>query len=379
MRTACRLSLCLGLCAGLLLAPAWGKPPVTTALHTETGTLQGAPWRIDVPAHWNGELVMYAHGFEPIGTPRPDPWPGNPWTEALGKAGYAVAQSGYRSQGWAVKDAVDDLEHLRARFLLQHPGTRRTWIMGFSMGGAVAIATLERLPGHYAGGASLCGANLPGSVLAIETLTSLLAFDYFFPNAAGLPAAGLASAEAASLPQGAMYAPIEAAVQADPDAAAVLARRLELQPRELADTVSLHALVFQQLVARAGGMPVGNLTTVYAGFGDDKAFNAGVRRMAADATAQARLDRDLALSGDLRRPLLLQYNRDDPSVTPRFEPVYPALAARAGAAAQVTTLPPAGTGHCDFTPEQIVEAVVTLGRQSAPTPAAGSTGAAPNP
>jgi len=357
MRTAATVSLCLGLCTALLLPPSWAKAPVTPETHSETGTLQGAPWRIDVPAHWNGELVMYAHGFEPVGTPRPDPWPGNAWSEALVKAGYAVAQSGYADQGWAVRGAIDDLERLRAQFVARHPDTKRSWILGFSMGGAVAIGTLERMPEHYSGGISMCGANLPGDVLAAEVLTSLVAFEYFFPGAKGLPEGGLSSPAAATLPQGEMVDAITAAVQSRPEAAAVLAKRLELKVDELAGTLSLHALVFQQLVKISGGIPVSNKDTVYAGFGDDKAFNAGVRRIAADPEAKAKLDRDLRLTGALRRPLLLQYNLNDPSVTPRFEPVYPALAAKAGATPQPRTLPPTGEGHCAFTPEQIVEAV----------------------
>lgn len=374
MRIALRLSLCLGLCTALLIPPASSRP--TTTARTETGTLQGAPWRIDVPPHWNGELVMYAHGFEPIGTPRPDPWPGNPWTEALTRAGYAVAQSGYSSQGWAVKDAIADLERLRAQFVTEHPATRRSWILGFSMGGAVTIGTLEHFPQHYAGGVSMCGANLPGDVLAAEMLTSLVAFEYFFPGVKGLPAAGLTDPGVAALPQGVLYEAIDAALQGNPAAVAVLARRLELKPGELADTISLHTLVFQQLAKRSGGIPVGNETTVYAGFGDDKAFNAGVRRLAADPAAHATLQRDLALTGALRRPLVLQYNLEDPSVTPRFEPVYPALVAKAGAASQLVPLPPVGTGHCEFTPEQVVAAVAM---QSAAAQSARSTGAAPSP
>lgn len=115
--------------------------------------------------------------------------------------------------------------------------------------------------------------------------------------------------------------------------------------------------MFQQLVKISGGIPVSNKDTVYEGFGDDKAFNAGVRRIAADPGAKAKLDRDLRLTGALRRPLLLQYNLNDPSVTPRFEPIYLALAAVAGATPPPRTLPPTGEGHCAFTPEQIVEAV----------------------
>lgn len=368
MRNAMYLSLCLGLCTALPAPPAWSElpapAPALAVPRTETGELQGAPWRIDIPAHWNGELVMVAHGFEPVGTARPVPWPANPWSDALVKAGYAVAQSGYGSQGWAVSEAIDDTERLRQHFVARHPDTRRSWILGFSMGGAVAIATLERLPQHYAGGISLCGANLPGTVLAGEMLTSLLAFEYFFPATKGLPAQGLTSPAAAAIPQAALFEGIATAVQSNPEAAARLARRLEVKPDELAGTVSLHTLVFQQLVTRSGGIPVGNKEIVYAGFGDDKAFNAGVRRLTADTAAQARLERELRLTGALSRPLVLQFNHNDPSVTPRFESVYPALAAKAGATPQPGTLPPTGEGHCDFKPEEVVEAVSRQSRRA---------------
>jgi pimeloyl-ACP methyl ester carboxylesterase len=378
MRNARWLSLYLGLCTALLLPPAWSRPPADSPIRTETGTLQGAPWRIDMPAHWNGELVVYAHGFEPIGTPRPDPWPGNAWTEALTQAGYAVAQSGYSSQGWAVTDAIADLERLRAQFVAQHPDTRHSWIIGFSMGGAVAIGTLERLPQHYSGGVSMCGANLPGDVLAAEMLASLVAFEYFFPDAKGLPEGGLISPAAAAMPQGETYDAIAAAVETNPVAAATLARRLELKPDELAGTISLHTLVFQQLVKRSGGVPVSNQQTVYSGFGDDKAFNAGVRRVSADPAAERKLARGLALTGALQRPLVLQYNLDDPSVTPRFEPVYPALARRAGATSQLAQLPPVGSGHCQFTPQQVLAAVAMQSAAARAMPAA-STGEAQRP
>ncbi|WP_315386051.1 hypothetical protein [uncultured Stenotrophomonas sp.] len=378
MRKARWLSLSLGLCTVLLLSPAWSRPPADSATRTETGTLQGAPWRIDVPAHWNGELVMYAHGFEPVGTPRPDPWPGNAWTEALTQAGYAVAQSGYSSQGWAVMDAIADLERLRAQFVAQHPDTRHSWIIGFSMGGAVALGTLEQLPQHYSGGVSMCGANLPGDVLAAEMLTSLVAFEYFFPNARGLPDGGLLSPAAATMPQGETYEAIAAAIESHPAAAAQLSRRLELEPDELAGTISLHTLVFQQLVKRSGGLPVSNRETVYSGFGDDKAFNAGVRRVAADPAAAAKLTRELALTGAIRRPVVVQYNLDDPSVTPRFEPIYPALAREAGAASQLTQLPPVGSGHCQFTPQQVLAAVAMQSAAARAKPAA-STGEARHP
>lgn len=358
---ALTFACCLGLGALAATAAAHNAPAASNAAataRTESGVLQGAPWRIDLPAHWNGEVVMLAHGFQPAGTPRPADWPANPSTAALLKAGFAVAQSGYASQGWAVADAIADTERLRAHFIATQPTTRRTWVLGFSMGGAVAIATLERYPQHYAGGASLCGANLPGEVLASETLTTLLAFDHFFPRARGLPAAGLASPAAASIPQADLYPAIAGALQAQPTVAARLATRLQVTAEQLPGTISLHALVLHDLVKRSGGMPVGNRDTVYAGFGDDAAFNAEVRRLDADPAAQATLRRELGLTGALSRPLVIQYNRDDPTINPRFEPVYPALAAKAGADPLPTVLARAGEGHCGFSDDEVLGAIL---------------------
>lgn len=85
------------------------------APRTLSGELQGAPWRLDVPASWNGDLVMLAHGYEPVGIPRTAPMAANDSTAPLLAAGYAVAQSAYASQGWAVADAITDTERLRQR------------------------------------------------------------------------------------------------------------------------------------------------------------------------------------------------------------------------------------------------------------------------
>jgi hypothetical protein len=63
------------------------------------GVLQGAPYRIDIPAHWNGSLVMLMHGYEPKGMPRSEPWPQNEAAPVFLQRGYAVAASAYSSQG----------------------------------------------------------------------------------------------------------------------------------------------------------------------------------------------------------------------------------------------------------------------------------------
>ena len=181
MRPLLRCALALG----LLHASTASLAAPTTAPRTLSGELQGAPWRLDIPADWNGDLVMLAHGYEPVGVPRTTPMAAGDSTAALLGAGYAVAQSAYSSQGWAVAEAITDMEHLRQHALGELKRVRHTWMLGFSMGGAVTIGSLERFPQHYAGGVSLCGANLSGEQIAADLLTTLVAFDYFFPRLRG--------------------------------------------------------------------------------------------------------------------------------------------------------------------------------------------------
>lgn len=355
--TSMRALLSFALAIGLLLPATALHAAAPPAPRTLSGELQGAPWRLDAPAQWNGELVMLAHGYEPVGVPRETPMAAADSTQALLDAGYAVAQSAYSSQGWAVADAITDMERLRQHSLAELKQVRRTWMLGFSMGGAVTVASLERHPQGYAGGVSLCGANLPGDVLAGDLLTTLVAFDYFFPKAEGLPAGGLLSSEAGALPQMALYQGIVAALATRPAQAAQLATRLQVAPDALAGAISLHALVLHELAKRAGGMPAGNIGIVYSGFGDDAAFNAGVQRVQASAAGQAYVRDRLALNGTLQRPLVIQFNHDDPSIVPRMQAVYPQLAARAGSASKLHVLPPVGEGHCGFSGAQVVDAL----------------------
>jgi pimeloyl-ACP methyl ester carboxylesterase len=329
----------------------------------DTGTLGEAPYRIEIPADWNGDLVMLLHGYEPQGVPRATPWPQNEATPAFLAQGYAVAESAYASQGWAVADAVADTERLRAYFTDKYT-PRRAYLVGFSMGGQAALAGLERHGAHYDGALSLCGANVPARHVFEDALTSLVAFDYFFPDAKGLPGNGLSdpnSPPIARIPEDqiALMQTIGAALTAKPDAAA----RLAADGR--AGVLALHYLVFREMQVRAGGLPVDNRKAVYTGFGDDAAFNAGVRRYAGDADAMAYLARVADLTGDVHKPLVLRYNRDDPTIPTRYHAIYPALMEEAGSTRHLTVLPAAGEGHCGFSPAQISEAFDALTRQAA--------------
>jgi hypothetical protein len=133
-----------------------------------TGELDGAGYAIEVPPHWNGRLVMWAHGFRgdgPLLTVDP---PAFGLRQRFLDEGYAWAASSYDRNGYDVASGVRSTRELVARFgsLVGRPS--RTYLAGVSMGGHVIGRSLEQYPGLYSGALPMCG------VLGDHDL-----FDYF--------------------------------------------------------------------------------------------------------------------------------------------------------------------------------------------------------
>jgi pimeloyl-ACP methyl ester carboxylesterase len=316
-----------------------------------TGTLAGAPYRIDVPAGWNGELVMYLHGYEPPGFPRQIEISQTDFDRWLLAKGYAVAQSQYAAPGWAVAEAMADNERLRLKVIAEIGKPNRTYLIGQSLGGHLALASLERQPESYDGALVLCGANSPASeIFADGALAPLAAFEVFFPGRLGLAAGGLSNPNAPP-----MVDPnaVEAALQSNEASAKVLADRFDLLREDLAGALLMRYVVLREMMVRAGGFPVDNRNTKYTGFGDDAAFNAQVRRYPGDAKAIAYTAAHAPLSGLAAKPVVVLSNINDPTIPANISGRYAELARENGNAVNVHTLPSSGKGHCAFTPDDI--------------------------
>jgi pimeloyl-ACP methyl ester carboxylesterase len=119
------------------------------------GVSGGAGYRIEVPEHWNGVLVLYAHGFRGLGleltvsNPRIRPY--------LVTHGYAWAASSYSTNGYDVRQGVKDTHGLGELFngLVGRP--ERTYLTGHSMGGHITGVAIEQYPNAYAGALPMCG------------------------------------------------------------------------------------------------------------------------------------------------------------------------------------------------------------------------------
>lgn len=317
----------------------------------DTGTLGGAPYRIEIPAGWNGGLVMYAHGYEMPGTPFE---PGQPrhagFRQAFTSRGFAFAQSWYRANGWAVGEGMEDTEALRRHFAARYGRPDSTFVTGHSMGGLITVGTAETRAADYDGALPFCGLLTPAlGALRVRLFEMLVAFDYLYPSVLAATPGGLADLAAPVPTRDA----IAAAVRANPAGAEALGRRYTVKPESVPGLVWFYAVILRELQQRAGGNPFDNQGTAYHGLGDDEATNRGVRRYAADPAAVAWLRDRFTTTGRVADPVLAVHTTYDAVVEPEQMDRYRALAQQAGTAHRFAAAYVVADGHCAFSPAQV--------------------------
>ncbi|MFF0371021.1 hypothetical protein [Micromonospora sp. NPDC005087] len=129
-----------------------GKPTtVRQGVHRHAGYV------IEVPARWNGDLVLWAHGYRGQGTVlSPEP-PGFGLRQRLLEQGYAWASSSYDRNGFDIRSGVLGTKDLADHFGRTVRRPHHTYLAGVSMGGYVIGRSLEQYPGYYDGALPMCG------------------------------------------------------------------------------------------------------------------------------------------------------------------------------------------------------------------------------
>jgi hypothetical protein len=121
------------------------------------GVYHHAAYDIEIPRRWNGELVMWAHGYRGQGTVLTVDTPDFGLREKLVGEGYAWAASSYYDNGYDVRAGVLGTHDLAGLFARTWHRPKRTYIAGVSMGGHVIGRSLEEYPFAYAGALPMCG------------------------------------------------------------------------------------------------------------------------------------------------------------------------------------------------------------------------------
>jgi pimeloyl-ACP methyl ester carboxylesterase len=162
LRRALGSAALLVMLIGLLAGGTSATPTAAAAdeRRSYTGAIDGAQYRVEMPEHWNGTLVLYSHGGFPEEYPPQSIWLTNhPQTEAwLLDHGYALAGSNFNPPtGYHVERALHDQTALLDWFEHNIGRPARTIATGQSLGAMVSLLLSERRPERFAGVATVCG------------------------------------------------------------------------------------------------------------------------------------------------------------------------------------------------------------------------------
>ena len=346
-----------------------GEAPVVGC--TDGTTSGGALTRVCFPADWNGDLILYAHGYVQPEAPLaiPDNLIGGVAVEGLiNSLGYAYATTSYRANGLVADVAVDDivlLDELVRRTV--RPDPLQVYVVGVSEGGLVAALAVEGQPDRYTGVLAACG-PIGDFARQIDYFNDVrVVFDYFFPGV--IPGSPIDPPDEVRSNWATTYAPaVVAALGNDPggalDLATVTGIPAEgLDPASLGEAVAgilwYNVLGTADARERLGGQPYDNEGRAYQGSSDDAALNTGVARFAADADARAALGR-FETSGDPAAPISIIHTTGDPIVPFFHQSLYADKVAAAGGGALLDRSDVERFGHCAFTSSEILAAFGAL-------------------
>lgn len=355
-------ALCSAMSPALCLmtsAPARAqKPQVPQVLKgpqgtTEVGLLDGASYRIDIPADWNHSLIVYYHGYAEnnvtfhiaerlLGRPQP-----------MLDRHYAILQSGYSQPGWALQQAYPETESLRRYFVKKFGQPKETYIVGTSMGGMLASIAMEIDPQPYMGALDLCGSVGPSYVSMERRFAQRAAFDRYFP--------GIFPPLVPSPPDyeqnAAVREKILAALRANPTADAALRSLTGLHSDlDLAWDMDYFTYNIADLQRRAKGNPFDNRNTLYTGTGSsatDFDLNDKVKRYASNPQARAYLIAHFTPNGHLGKPMLAVHTLYDPIVPPNTLTLYTNMILAAGESRHFVQQYVHREGHCNITDDEV--------------------------
>jgi pimeloyl-ACP methyl ester carboxylesterase len=379
------------ICAALACA-AQAAAPVAT---TEGKLKDGTPYRIDMPEHWNGAVLV---GLDYASRP-----PGAD-AQALLAEGYAMAGTTRTVTGWALHraaaNAVETLDVLETKY-----GKAALPIQfGQSQGGHIGAVSMQAYPQRWRGAMIRCGGlsgavgQWQGKLDGLFVAKVLLAPDAKLP-VTGIPAdwetgtwpAWIAMFEAAEkTPEGRARIAFAARVAqlpewSDPRQPEPAPGDAEARARGLADSL-VRGLLRQgmgsrrQLESLSGGNVSANTGVDYGALlaavdGDglvrglyrkagialdqDLAALARAPRLAADPKALAFVSTSV-FDGDLAMPVLTMNALGDAISPPASQQAYEQAAGRAGKRALLRQTYTHSAGHCAFTPAESVAGVHAL-------------------
>ncbi|HET6669442.1 MAG TPA: hypothetical protein VFH15_04340 [Pyrinomonadaceae bacterium] len=362
-----------------------------------SGELHGAPYRIRVPAVWNGTLLVFAHGYRDkadhvgeVDNRNADIAPSAALEAPLLAQGYALAGSAYRDNGWEVEGAIQDTKDLTVLFRSLVGQPDRTILYSVSLGSIIGLEIMERFGGVYDGALAMCGAAA-GSTRVWDTgLDLYLAYDVVF----GAPPAWGTVAEVRNdldfdsevlaklvpeLSNPANFPKFEflRLVSGTPGRGITPPPPPAFFPGWILTDMFFVTEARAELQRRAGGSFVQNLNHVYDLSAAERAYlnglgvpspvidgwlvqmNARTNIFSAPAPRNY-VEHYATFNGKIKSPVLTMHTIVDPLVVVANESAYQETVALAGRSDRLFQTFTTGNGHCAFTGPQILTAVAAI-------------------
>jgi pimeloyl-ACP methyl ester carboxylesterase len=375
--TTLLLALTIPLARAEPMAPTTPITPLAPmTCEPDKAQTSGAIYRICMPAIWNGDLLVYAHGYvaanQPIGIPADQMYLGGTYIpDAANYLGYAFATTSYSVNGLAFKQGLLDLVDLVNIFRTQHPTLKRVFLVGVSEGGLITTLATEQYPAVFNGGLAACGPIGDFRRHVNYVADFRVVFDYFFPN--------LIPASPVSIPDWLIadwttsyYTNTVLPVITAPSSAISVTQLLDVTgvPYIPGDQATILVGISQELwynvlgtndaVGKLGGQPFDNHDRVYTGSLNDSALNAGVERFTASPVALAEIEAHYQTAGRPLIPLVTLHTTKDQTVPYWHETLYRAKVVANNRTPRHDLIPVDRYGHCAFTLPEIIQALQLL-------------------
>ncbi|MCZ4608402.1 prolyl oligopeptidase family serine peptidase [Streptomyces sp. Lzd4kr] len=406
MKTGTRTAFAAALLLAATALPTSAAAATGGTTHVDGRLPSGATYLMDVPARWNGTVLLFSHGYTSGPANPAQDAPDDATKALLLKRGYALVGSSYATTGWAVTDAVPDQLATLTAFTDRFGTASRTIAWGRSYGGLVTTAIAERHPERIDGSLSLCGLVHGGVANWNNTLDPVFALKTLLAPDSGVPLVNIGSQSAADAAADALSAVVDSA-QATAQGRARIALAAALhnipvwnqptQPRPApADRDAQQANQYeavkgllkiaafnrrQESEARAGGNMSWNtgvdyarllgassvrkeVTELYEKAGlslrADLATLNRAPRIGADEKAVAWMAATSSFTGELTKPQLSVHTVGDALVPVQTESALKRAVTAAGSASLLRQAYTDNAGHCTFSPAEQLAALHAL-------------------
>jgi pimeloyl-ACP methyl ester carboxylesterase len=372
-----RLSVAMCVAAICLL----GARPARAESVCDPDGLQGSGsiYRICMPAagEYNGNLVIWAHGFQHAGTPVEIPedqlcLDDFCIPEIINALGFGFATNSYSRTGLAIVAGKNDILDLVDIYAAEKGPPQKVFLVGASEGGIITALALEQRPDVFAAGLAACG-PVGSFPLQINYFGDARAtFEYFFPfvipgGAFDPPPALTAVWEPyyEAIVKPIVFAP---ANRARLDQWARVARLpydagnyLETIATSVKDVLHYSVVNMRDAAEVLGGFPFGNLTRVYSGSSNDLLLNLLVPRIGASPAALAEMAASYETTGVLTRPLVTLHTLRDQQIPYWHEQLYALKTLASGSfLTRHVNIAVDRFEHCNFTAEEVLTAFAVM-------------------